>query len=274
MESPLVSIIMPAWNAEKFISHAIESMLNQTLNDFEFIIIDDFSTDGTKKIIKEYQKQDSRIKIISNKSNVKLAKSLNIGIQSAKGKYIARMDADDDSLPERLELQVNYMNAHPEVGIVGGSMNIIDVNGRKIGTREYPLDDQAIRTKLFRFSPFSHPLVMMQKEALTHVGLYDPAWNPAEDYELYFRIGNKYKFGNLKDYLLNYRILSSSMTSTSILKMEKRTLEIRDLYKKSTKYKYTISDKIYRTLEQISTYILPSRIRVRLFMLLRMYNII
>ena len=117
--NPLVSVIIPAYNANGFLSDAINSILNQTYKNLEIIIVDDGSTDETPKILKIFAKKDQRIKIIRNKRNLNIANSLNIGIKSAKGNYIARMDADDISLPHRIKNQMNYLHKHPEIVILG-----------------------------------------------------------------------------------------------------------------------------------------------------------
>ena len=118
-KSPLISVLMPVYNSEKYVAEAIESILCQTYKDFEFIIINDASTDSSLKIIAKYAKQDKRIKLINNKKNVKISASLNKGLSIAKGKYIARMDSDDISLPSRFELQTKFLADNPAVGIVG-----------------------------------------------------------------------------------------------------------------------------------------------------------
>lgn len=172
MKQPLVSVLMPAYNAEKYITEAIESILNQTYKNFEFIIIDDCSTDKTWKIIQKYQKKDQRIIIFRNKENLNLGKTLNLGINNAKGKYIARMDADDISLPYRLEMQVKFLEDNPRVGIVGSNLIIIDKNNYPIATRRYPLKDKDIRNKIFLYNPFAHPVIMYRKNVVQKAGLY------------------------------------------------------------------------------------------------------
>ena len=157
---------MPAFNAQEYITHAINSILCQTFKQFELIIIDDKSSDNTWKIIKSFTKKDKRIIAIRNKENVKLSKTLNIGIKEAKGTYIARMDADDWSYPDRLEKQLVFMENNPEIGIVGGTMEIVNVKGETISFRKYPLDDQKIRHKIFLYSQFCHPLIMIRKSIL------------------------------------------------------------------------------------------------------------
>ena len=134
-KAPLISVIMPAYNAEKYIGEAIESILNQTLKDFELIIVNDASTDSTGNIIKSYAEKDSRIVVLVNENNLNIAGSLNRGISVAKGTFIARMDADDIALPERLEMQAKVMSENPQVAVVGNDIQLINESGVVIGYR-------------------------------------------------------------------------------------------------------------------------------------------
>lgn len=269
MNSPLVSVLMPAYNAEKYIGEAIESILNQSYKNLELIIIDDCSIDNTWNVIQEYSKKDKRIQLVKNRNNLKLSKTLNKGINLARGIFIARMDADDVSLPKRLELQVNYLLKNTEVGIVGGVMEITDINGCITGKREYPKNDKLIRRNMFFYSPFSHPLIMIRASVLKLSGLYDPSYNPAEDYELYFRIGLYTKFANLPSTLLRYRIVPKSMTTGGTKEMEEKTIEIRNKYGNTPKYKMTKLMKMYNWFHQLSLYLIHPKIKIALFNLIR-----
>lgn len=267
LDNPKISVLMPAYNAEKYIREAIESILNQTFKDFEFIIIDDCSTDKTLEIIQEYANKDSRIIVLKNEKNLKLSLTLNKGIDFCNSKYIARMDADDYSYPDRLEKQFNFMENNPEVGISGGSMNVCDQFLNIKFTRKYNLIDQEVRKYIFRYSPFSHPLVIIKKDVFAKVGKYNTDFNPAEDYELYFRIGEIYKFGNLKDTLLKYRIVEKSMTTGATKKMELQTIGIRNKY--SRDYNMSLVDKCYNAVHLLSIFLIPSKLKIYLFSLLR-----
>jgi glycosyltransferase involved in cell wall biosynthesis len=267
--TPKISVLMPAYNAESFIKESISSIINQTFTDFEFIIIDDCSTDNTWKIILELQGKDKRIVAVKNQNNLKLSLTLNKGIELCKAKYIARMDADDYSLPDRLEKQYNYMEANPDIGISGGTMRVCDGNLKAKYLRFYHQTDSDIRKHIFRYSPYCHPLVIFKKEVFSKVGLYDTNYNPAEDYELYFRIGKYFKFGNLTNTLLNYRVIEKSMTTGSTKKMELQTINIREKYAKGHGYKMSLLDKIYNFSHFLSIYIIPRKIKLLLFNLTR-----
>lgn len=264
MKTPEISVLMPAYNAEKHIEEAVKSILNQTFKDFELIIIDDNSTDNTWQIIQKF-KSDKRVKLFRNEKNIKLSKTLNKAITLAKGRYLARMDADDISYPERLELQFNFMEKHPAVGIVGGTMDIISEDCQFIAKRMYHQTDNEIRKHIFRYSPYSHPLIMIRAAVLQQSGVYDNIYNPAEDYELYFRIGMYSKFANLKNTLLKYRIVNNSMTTGDTKRMELKTLEIRYKFQTMGPYKMNFLDHIYTKMHYVLIFLLPSSFRIWLF---------
>lgn len=267
--TPPISVTLPVYNAERYLSSAIESILQQTFKDFELIISDDCSQDSSWEIIQQYAKKDKRIKAKRNKKNLNGCENLNSCIRLAKGAYIARADNDDLSYLERLAKQYQFMETHPEVGILGGTMELIDDDGSIIGKRIYNKTDPEIREKLFRYSPFSHPLVMIRKSVLDQVGLYNVAFAPADDYELYFRIGKVSKFANLPDILLQYRVVKGSMTHRLTRKMELATIRVRNKYSSDPEYHMSIIDKTYTFLHYCSIYTVPPELKIRLFNFLR-----
>ena len=156
--SPKISVMMIVYNAEKFIREAIESILNQTFSDFEFIILDDHSTDNSYEIINEYAKRDNRILVLHNEKNLGIAESRTKCIKFAKGKYIAIADADDISIPTRLEKQLKYLEEHKEYGVVGSFLELFDSEtGKTIGFRRYHKDDAKLRKRIFIYSPIAQP---------------------------------------------------------------------------------------------------------------------
>lgn len=254
---------MPAFNAEKYVAEAIESILDQTFRNFEFIIIDDCSTDNTGKIIDEYAHRDSRIIAIHNEKNLKISRTLNKGLAIANGKYVARMDADDWSYPDRLQKQIAFMEENPEVGVSGGAVDICDEKMRITGQRKYNLADGAIREKIFRYNPFAHPAIIIRKDILQKAGQYDDEYNLAEDYELYFRIGRHAKFANLDSSLLKYRIFTASSTGKSTKKMELATIKARN--KHAAEYGISFFDRLYSSVQYISIFIIPAKLKIKLF---------
>jgi glycosyltransferase involved in cell wall biosynthesis len=264
-----ISVLMPAYNAEKYIGEAIESILNQTFTDFEFIIIDDCSTDRTWEIIQGYAKKDNRLVILKNEVNSKICKTLNRGILIARGKYIARMDADDWSYRDRLAKQFVFMESNQKVGVSGGSMEVCDAKMKVLGVRKYNLTDQDIRKKLFFYSPFSHPLIILKTEAVKKAGYYNEDLFDAEDYDLYFRIGRYYKFGNLKDVLLKYRTGESQVSFKNARRQEILTLYTRIKAMNEYGYKMNRRDKTYLLLQFLSMFLIPQSFKIKLFNLLR-----
>ena len=205
-KNPLVSVIMPVYNGEKYLEEAIESILNQTFKDFELIIVDDGSVDKTLKIIEKYPKNNASIRLIKNNKNIGRVFSLNKALQEARGLYIARMDADDISLPKRIEKQINFLEKNQDYVIVGSNIEIINDEGKKLGVRIYPQDDENIRKTLLFKSPFAHPVVMFRKKEVVELGGYSNEYSTVEDYDLWIRILNKGKGYNLQEYLLKYRV--------------------------------------------------------------------
>ncbi len=201
---PHVTVLLSVYNGERFLAEAIDSILCQSYKNYEFIIIDDASTDSTAEILKRYEREDSRIKIVTNAVNLRLAASLNKGISLASGELIARMDADDVSLPGRLEKQVAFMQANPNVSVCGTALSVYDSPST---VWLPPLDNDSIRAMLFFESCLYHPTVVMRKRLFNNFS-YSSSMLPAEDYDLWSRMAQKTEilFANLPVPLLRYRI--------------------------------------------------------------------
>jgi glycosyltransferase involved in cell wall biosynthesis len=205
---PLISVILPAYNAEKFIKEAVQSILDQTVNDFELIVINDASTDGTLDILQSFN--DSRISIINNEINLKVVKSLNKGLELAKGEFIARMDADDISLPNRFEKQLQYFKQHPEVDICGTWVEVFD--GGNAVFKPYEKHED-IRANLLFLNEIVHPSVMMRKSSLINHHLsYEESFINAEDYGLWVAAMDKLRFANVQEVLLRYRLHANNVS--------------------------------------------------------------
>ncbi len=269
----LISVLMPAYNAEKYIGEAIESILRQTYKNFELIIADDASTDETWQVIQDYLKKDKRIKAFKNKKNLYIAGNRNRLISLAKGKYIAWQDADDISMRHRLEEQVEYMEKYPKVGILGGFLKIIDGKGTTKYVRTYAAEDNLLRKKIFRYSPVAQPTAMIRRKIFNEIGAYSLRYPPAEDIDVSFRIGLTYKFANLQKVTVKYREYEDSQTFRKLRKIELSTMEIRKIYSEKG-YKMSAADKIYNFLQFLAIYLVPQRLKVKLFNFLRQNKII
>jgi len=215
--NPKISVVMTVFNGESHLREAIDSILNQTFRDFEFIIVDNDSTDKTGEIICSYR--DPRIVYVKNTKNVGQSKALNIGIRRSRGDFIARMDADDISYPERLEKQYQYLLSHDSIAVVGAQYLAIDEEGKTILRFRLPTDPFEIRCYLIGVSELSyqcvpHPIVLIRKKALFDVGLYNEEII-TQDYDLWVRMSRKYFFSNLKEILFKYRVRKNAQTQKS-----------------------------------------------------------
>lgn len=203
MNNPRVSVLMPVYNGEKYLRAAIDSILDQDYRDIELIILDDGSSDSSAAVALTYS--DKRIRLISNSKNLGIAETLNRGIELCRGEYIVRMDADDISHPSRIATQVDFMDAHPDIGISG-------TNVQTFGTADatkwmYPSDPDAVRAELL-FSPsLAHPTVILRRNILLDNKLrYSSAYPHAEDYEFWLRCSRHTRLSNLGRILLSYRL--------------------------------------------------------------------
>ena len=202
---PKVTVLMPVYNAEAYLREAMDSILAQTLTDFEFLIIDDGSTDSSAGIVRSYT--DRRIRLVQNERNLKLAATLNRGLALARGEYVARMDADDISLPERLARQVAFMDAHPAVGISG---TWAEAFGEARFSMPNPTDSERIRAKLLFDSALVHPAVILRPTLLAQHGLAYRDLYPIDDYDLWQRAARVFPLANLPEALLRYRVTRGS----------------------------------------------------------------
>lgn len=204
---PKVSVVMASYNeAPEIIGKAIESILDQTFTDFEFIIVDDSTKEDTVKKIESYS--DDRIILIKREGHSWLPEKLNIGMMQARGDFIARMDADDIALANRLEKQITFLAKHPEIYVLGGQVNLMDEEGTVFSEKLYPLGGIKLYLHSTYKSPFNHPSVVFRKELIDKGFLYNEELvKTSEDIDLWLRvIHEKYKIANLPDKITNYRI--------------------------------------------------------------------
>ena len=213
-DRPFVSVLLPVYNAEKYLKEAIESILSQTFIDFEFIIINDGSTDNSEQIILSYT--DQRIRYVKNEKNLKLIATLNKGIRLARGKYIVRMDADDVSLPKRIEKQVRFMEAHPNVGVCGTWFKVFGEIKRPYIVI-LPEKDWQLKAGLLVSCPFAHPSVIMRKSTLLDNKIfYDERFYRLEDWGLWVSLAKVCDFANIPEVLLDYRWISTSESRMNV----------------------------------------------------------
>lgn len=193
MKSPKVTVLMSVYNGEIYLHDAIDSILNQTFTDFEFLIINDCSTDRTAEILQSYN--DPRIKIINNEKNIGLTKSLNKGLKIARGEYIARQDADDVSAPDRLKKEIDFLRAHRDYAVVGTFVKVLNEDSEVILLPVSLIEDAPIRDFFKRSNCLTHGSTMLRKKCLLDVGFYDESIARAQDYDLWLRLSEEVSFG-------------------------------------------------------------------------------
>ena len=223
----VVSVLMPNYNGSQYVKEAVNSILNQTFTDFELIIVDDCSTDNSLEVLKSFD--DSRIKVFENSRNLGIVKTRNrlFSLMSKSSTFVAIMDSDDISLPNRLERQVAFLEKFEDIGIVGSNLIIIDENSKKIGTRSYLKSFS--KNESFIKSPLAQPSVMISKKFLGELR-YSSEFEVAEDWDLWFRILEKCRGANIQEPLLKYRISTTQSKSSKLRRSILNSLRVRFKY--------------------------------------------
>lgn len=207
---PAVTVLMPVYNGERHLRPAIESVLTQAFRDFEFLIVDDGSTDATADVVRTYD--DPRIRLERFDRNRGLSAALNHGVALANGPLVARQDADDVSRPERLDAQIALMRAQPDLVLVGSQARKVDDAGRVIGTVNRPLEDLSIRWYALFDNPFIHTAVLVRRDAVRACGGFDPAFDPfSQDYALWWKVMRRGRVANVPEPLVDYRVNAGSI---------------------------------------------------------------
>jgi glycosyltransferase involved in cell wall biosynthesis len=221
-KEPRISVVMSVYNAAEFLREAVDSILNQTFSDFEFIIIDDKSTDDSLKILKSYI--DPRIILVINDKNIGLTKNLNEGIKLAKGEFIARMDADDISLPQRFEKQVIFLDTNPHISLSGTQVIELGLNT----VSKFPITSEEIKFSFLHTNSIAHPTVLFRKNDFVKFSLiYDENYLTAQDYELWTRAISILNFSNLEEPLLKLRIHANQISKTKSINQNHFTKMIK-----------------------------------------------
>lgn len=267
--NPLVSIVIPVHNGEKYVKEAIDSCINQTYRDIEIIVVDDASTDNTLNILKEY---GERITVLPVEKQNGLGNVINIGIRRSKGKYIARMDADDIMYPTRIEKQVKYLESNPNCVAIGGQIDIIDEDSNITGHREYAVEDKDIKRNRFLFQPFAHPAVTLRKSTVEEIGLYPENMWKVEDVKFFLILSTKGEYHNLEDTVLKYRMTFKTESQSKMLDHFKKTDDIRKWAIKELNIKPTFREYVIWYMQKIGVRVLsifPSSLFMRSFEIFR-----
>jgi glycosyltransferase involved in cell wall biosynthesis len=229
MKNPKVTVLMSVYNGEEYLNEAIDSILGQTFKEFEFLIINDGSADKTGEILKRYN--DPRIRILNNEENVGLTKSLNKGLKLARGEYIARQDADDISMPERLKKEVEFLEQNRNVGLVGTDYFMVNEEGEAVHIVKCLNGCRELKVKLLEGNQFGHGSVMFRRECIDNIGTYREEFKLAQDYDFYLRIAEAYDMANISEPLYNWRINIKSVSVKKKMLQDKYALLAIELAK-------------------------------------------
>ena len=259
-----ISVIMPVYNAGSYLAQAVNSILTQTFTDFEFLICDDCSTDASGTILQQFAARDNRIKLFRNEKNSGIVVSLNKLLSHVSSPYIARMDADDIAIPERLEKQYRYMQKNPHIHIAGGQLEVINEKNETLGYRYYSADPDKIFRNALCGNPLAHPAVIMRKQFIESLGGYRDVCG-CEDYELWLRaLQNGAILTNLPDVLLRYRINSGQIKQRDMKRTLWSTIALQQKYLFTGRL-FSFKALLYNWAE-IVLLLCPNKMLLKLFM--------
>ncbi|OIO41567.1 hypothetical protein AUJ10_00410 [Candidatus Pacearchaeota archaeon CG1_02_31_27] len=272
-DKALISVVMPVYNARKFLSQAIESTLSQTNKNFEFIIVDDYSSDNSYQICEKYQKIDPRIKLFRNINHQGVGFTLNFAINKSKGQFLARMDADDIMDPRRLEKQVNYFQKNINIVCLGSWMKEINEKNKIIGYRTTSLLHKQIYEKMFYEMAIQNPTLMINKNLVPRDFSWCKTDGILDDLDLLFKLLQFGEFNNVGEYLMFYRIHENNLSLRNVKKTFNEALNIRQNAVIKYDYKPTLKGKIISFLEQFVVNFIPSQSLYFLYKIFRKINI-
>lgn len=265
-DAPLVSVVMPVYNGERFLAEAIESVLDQTLPDFELIVIDDGSTDATASILEQYTRRDTRIRVVTHKvaHGYGGEKASNAAYKLAKGKYIAKLDADDIAHPARLAKQVAFLEENPAFFLVGTFLELIDADGHVTGTRNYPVTHRAIYQNYYYRNGIGHPSVMFQNSVIKG-DFYTLRFPALNDYYSFFLLMNAgYQIANLPECLVQYRIHDTNTVFTNLRRNWEINMAIKRSFVDEFGFQPPTLHRILLRLITLGINLLPERFLVRI----------
>lgn len=263
--APLVSVVMPVFNAERFLMEAIESVRAQSYASWELLLVDDGSTDGSFRIAQEIAAQDTRIRPFRNERNLGIVRTRNRAFAEAdvRSEYFAIFDADDVCLPDRLAQQVSFLEAHPDHAVAGGNTLVIDETGAVVGERIYPSSHEQIVRQIGRRNPIANPTAMVRRSAIATVGEFDERYPRCQDYDLWLRMAARFKIANLDRFTLKYRISASQGKTRQLRESLRFTIAIQRRWLFQRPF-FSVFNLIYFGLEH-GLLLLPDALILRLF---------
>jgi len=265
-EQTLVSILMPVYNAEKYLGKTLESIQSQTYKNWELFAVDDWSTDRSYSILLEFAKKDKRIKLYRNGKHRGVAGAANLALSMIKSNYVARMDADDLMHPERISKQVKFLKENPSVVIVGSQCILIDQDGQKIGEKKFPMNNDGIMKMIFRSIPIQQPSMMINRGLLPKDFIaYDKSKNTAEEVGLLFKLFKYGEAANLPEFLHFYRLHDKNTSLTD----PKKTFYLTFLTRLKYAHQASFADLFMNFIQLIIVFILPKKLIFPLYNLWR-----
>lgn len=271
---PNISVVMPVHNGERFLAEAIDSILTQTYSDFELLLINDGSTDSSAAIIDQYATQDSRIRVLTNAVAQGFGgeKACNAAYRQARGRYIAKLDADDIAYPDRMERQIQFLEANPGIFLVGSWLTIIDAEGNPIGKRQYPTQPDAILGEFYYRNCIGHPSIMFRNHVLRD-DFYQLRFAALNDYYSHFvHLQQGLKMANIPDYLVNYRVHDTNTTFAAIKRQWAINLEIKQSFVRDFAYRPPLFHRLVIALITLFVQIVPATWLAGLLKLRSRYN--
>ncbi len=267
---PLISILMPVYNAGEYLVEAVESILTQTYQNFEFIIIDDASTDNSWDILTTMAKKHKKIRLFRNTTNQGISETTNRAISYAQGDYLARMDADDISLPNRLEKQLSYMKKHADVVALGTQCMLIDKKNNLIGEKTFPFSAKDVYDYIYRFIPVQHPTLMIARNRLPEdFSFYDQDEKTAEDVQLLFKLFQYGKVENLPDYLFAYRLHGKNNSLRQLKRTFYLTLRSRIQAVFSYGYRPTVTGVLMTLIQTLLVSLFPEIVLTKMYLVMK-----
>lgn len=268
---PLVSVILPVFNAQDYLVSCLESIINQTYQNWELIAVDDASSDASFFALQEYSKRDGRIKVFWNSENKGVGFTFDRGVSKAKGDFIVRMDADDVSYPERIAKEVKFLQENPDVVAIGGQADLIDIYGQKIGKKTFPTDSDELYKMLFYAIPMQQSSIMINKSKLPDDFSWGDGWKVAQDLHMYFKLVKYGKIANLEDHLIGYRIHPHGISQRNPKETFRATLRARKLGVLDYGYRPTLKGWMIHATQVLMVYLTPNFLIYPLYNFLRRF---
>lgn len=268
---PLVTVLMTVYNAERYLREAVESIEAQTYKNWELVIVDDGSVDRSREILRKLAKNNRKVRPVYLKRNHGVSYASNAGLAKARGQLLGRMDADDIAMSDRIEKQVKYLLANPQVVAVGGQCELIDANGETVGVKQFPTKPEVIKNALFMYNPLQHPSMMINLEKIGDNKLqYRDESVLAHDLELLLMLLPYGEIANLPETILRYRVHNDSLSLRSPKATFRDTVEVRDRALCMYGYEPSVVARVVDVLQRVVMAILPSEVVYPLFRFVRM----